>query len=78
MKKIIMSVFAVVCSMQAAQVNFSGKSVDEIFSALDQALLKAFEGRVLTVNGLDQLGKKDFENTANAALAVANNCTRQC
>jgi hypothetical protein len=72
MKKIIMLLVAVVCSTHAGQVNFSGKSVDEIFSALDQALLKAFEGRTLTTQGLDNAGKRDFETTANAALAVAN------
>lgn len=72
MKKVIMSLLAVACSVHAGQINFSGKPVDEIFSALDQAFLKAFEGRTLTSQGLDLAGKRDFENTANAALAVAN------
>lgn len=71
MKKFIMLAIIVGCNIQAAQVNFASKSVDEIFSLLDQALIKAFENRTLSQQGLDPAAKKDFEATINAALTVA-------
>lgn len=71
MKKIIMSLVLSAGFTLVASVNFEGKSVDEIFSLLDQALIKAFENRTLSKQGLDVAAKKDFEAAVNAAFAIA-------
>jgi hypothetical protein len=72
MKKIIMLAMMCVCGMQANGRDVAGKPVDEIFSLLDQAFIKAFENRTLSTQALDPAAKRDFETTVNAALAVAN------